>query len=312
MPKPYSVDLRARVIEEVETGASRREAAERYGISPSVVVIWVQRFEETGSVAAKPSGGSTSPLEQHAEFLLGLIADQPDLTLDEIIAAMRKRRIAGSRSAVWRFFARRNISFKKTLYAAEQKRADVARARRRWMREQGMFDPARLVFIDETCTNTAMVRLRGRAPRGERLVGYAPHGHWKTITFVGGLRQRGMTAPFVLEGAMNGPMFLAYVKQCLVPTLKRGEIVLMDHLPVHKVAGVAEAIEAAGATLIYLPKYSPDLNPIELAFSKLKAHLRKAAEHTILRLLRRIGRVVTDFSPQECRNFFRHAGYART
>jgi hypothetical protein len=113
----------------------------------------------------------------------------------------------------------------------------------------------RLVFIDETCTNTAMVRLRGRAPRGERLVGYAPHGHWKTITFVGGLRQRAMTAPFVLEGAINGPMFLAYVKQCLVPTLKRGEIVLMDHLPVH---------------LIYLPKYSPDLNPIELAFSKLK------------------------------------------
>ena len=201
---------------------------------------------------------------------------------------------------------------KKTLYAAEQKRADVARARRRWMREQGMFDPARLVFIDETCTNTAMVRLRGRAPRGQRLVGYAPHGHWKTITFVGGLRQRGMTAPFVLQGAINGPMFLAYVKQCLVPSLKRGEIVLMDHLPVHKVAGVAEAIAAAGATLIYLPKYSPDLNPIELAFSKLKAHLRKAAEHTILRLLRRIGRVVTDFSPQECRNFFRHAGYART
>lgn len=312
MPKPYSVDLRARVIDDVETGASRREAAERYGISPSVVVIWVQRFEETGSVVAKPSGGSISPLEQHAEFLLGLIANQPDLTLDEIVAAMRKRRIAGSRSAVWRFFARRSISFKKTLYAAEQKRADVARARRRWMREQGMFDPARLVFIDETCTNTAMVRLRGRAPRGERLVGYAPHGHWKTITFVGGLRQRGMIAPFVLEGAINGPMFLAYVKQCLVPTLKRGEIVLMDHLPAHKVAGVAEAIEAAGATLIYLPKYSPDLNPIELAFSKLKAHLRKAAEHTILRLLRRIGRVVTDFSPQECRNFFRHAGYART
>ena len=159
-----------------------------------------------------------------------------------------------------------------------------------------MFDPARLVFIDETSTNTAMVRLRGRAPRGERLVDYAPHGAWKTVTFVGALRQRGMTAPFVIEGAMNGLMFLAYVQQCLVPTLRRGEIVLMDSLPVHKVAGVAEAIEAAGATLIYLPKYSPDLNPIELAFSKLKAHLRKAAEHTMPRLLRRIGRVITDFS----------------
>jgi transposase len=111
---------------------------------------------------------------------------------------------------------------------------------------------------------------------------------------------------------MNGPMFLAYVKQCLVPTLKRGEIVLMDNLPVHKVFGVEEAIESAGAQLIYLPKYSPDLNPIELAFSKLKAHLRKAAEHTISGLLRRIGRVVTGFSAHECSNFFRHAGYVRT
>ena len=113
MPKPYSIDLRRRVIEDVETGASRREAAERYGLSPSAVVIWLQRFEETGTVGAKPSGGSTSPLEKHAELLLGLIAEQPDMTLDEIVAGMRKRRIAGSRSAVWRFFARRNISFKK-------------------------------------------------------------------------------------------------------------------------------------------------------------------------------------------------------
>lgn len=113
MPKPYSIDLRGRVIEEVETGASRREAAERYGLSPSVVVIWMQRFEETGSVAAKPSGGSTSPLEKHVEFLLALIGEQPDMTLDEVVAAMRKRRIAGSRSAVWRFFDRHNISFKK-------------------------------------------------------------------------------------------------------------------------------------------------------------------------------------------------------
>jgi len=175
-----------------------------------------------------------------------------------------------------------------------------------------MFDPARLVFIDETCTTTSMVRLRGRCPRSERLIGYAPHGHWKTITFVAGLRQRAMVAPFVLEGAMNGPMFLAYVKQCLAPTLKRGDIVVMDNLPVHKVAGVEQEIEAAGATLLYLPPYSPDLNPIELAFSKLKAHLRKAAEHTVARLTRRIGHVVTSFSARECRIYFRHAGYVRT
>jgi len=109
-----------------------------------------------------------------------------------------------------------------------------------------MFDPARLVFIDETSTTTAMVRLRGRSPRGKRLIGYAPHGHWKTITFVAGLRKRGMTAPFVLEGAMNGPMFLAYVKQCLVPTLMRGDIVVMDNLPVHKVAGVESSNRSGG------------------------------------------------------------------
>jgi len=202
-------------------------------------------------------------------------------------------------------------ALKKTLYAAEQKRAEVVRARRRWMRKQGMFDPAKLVFIDETCTNTKTVRLWGRSLRGERLIGYAPHGHWKTITFVAGLRLRRMTAPFVLDGAMNGSMFLAYVKRCLVPTLRRGEIVAMDNLPVHRVAGVAEAIEAAGATLLYLPPYSPDLNPIEPAFSKLKAHLRKAAEHTIPKLMRRIGRVVRAFSAKECRNFFRHAGYVQ-
>ena len=202
----------------------------------------MQRFEETGSVAAKPSGGSASPLEKHAKFLLAQIANKPDLTLDEIVVAMRKRRIAGSRSAVWRFFARRNISFKKNSVRGG------AEARGRGPRpppldaRPSMFDPARLVFIDETSTNTAMVRLRGRAPRGERLVDYAPQGAWKTVTFVGGLRQRGMTAPFVIEGAMNGPMFLAYVKQCLVPTLNRGETVLMDHLPVHKVAGVAPLV----------------------------------------------------------------------
>ena len=129
----------------------------------------------------------------------------------------------------------------------------MARARRRWIREQGLLDPARLVFIDETATSTNMVRLRGRCARGMRLVGYAPHGHWKTITFVAGLRHDRMVAPFVLEGPMNGPTFVEYVKQCLVPTLRRRDMVIMDNLPSHKVPGVREAIESVGATLSYLP-----------------------------------------------------------
>jgi len=144
------------------------------------------------------------------------------------------------------------------------------------------------------------------------LISQVPHGHWKTITFVAGLRYRAIVAPFVLDGAMNGTMFLAYVNQCLAPTLKRGDIVIMDSLPVHKVSGVKEAIEGRGATLLYLPSYSPDLNPIEQAFSKLKAHLRKAAEETVPGLLRRIGRILDTFTARECTNFLRHAGYVRT
>ena len=132
---------------------------------------------------------------------------------------MHKRRIAGSRSAVWRFLQRHKIGVKKSLRAAEQERADVARARRRWMREQGMFDPARLVFLDETATSTNMVRLRGRCPRGQRLIAHVPHGHWKTITFVAGLRRRAVVAPLVLDGPMNATIFVTYLKECLAPNV---------------------------------------------------------------------------------------------
>lgn len=175
-----------------------------------------------------------------------------------------------------------------------------------------MFNPAQLVFIDETATSTNMIRLRGRCPRGVRLIDRVPHGHRKTITFVAALRHDRMTAPLVVDGAMNGETFLAYVQQCLVPTLKRKDIVAMDNLPVHKVPGIREAIEAAGATLRYLPPYSPDLNPIEMAFSKLKAFLRKVAQRTIARLCRSIGVFVPTLRAQECSNYFRHAGYVST
>jgi transposase len=175
-----------------------------------------------------------------------------------------------------------------------------------------MLDPARLVFIDETATSTNMVRVRGRCARGERLVASVPHGHWKTITFLAGLRHDGIVAPFVIDGAMNGPAFLAYVEQCLAPSLGRGDVVIMDNLPTHKVAGVIEAIEAVGASVLYLPSYSPDLNPIEQFFSKLKALLRKAAERTIRDLWRRIRLLLRTVSEDECTNFFRHAGYVST
>jgi transposase len=167
-----------------------------------------------------------------------------------------------------------------------------------------------LVFIDETGANTKMGRVRGRALRGQRVIGKIPHGHWKTTTFVGALRVTGMTAPMVVDGAMNGPVFLAYVEQQLVPTLRQGDTVIMDNLPAHKVAGVRAAIESAGAQLIYLPPYSPDLNPIELAFAKLKQLLRSAAERTIDNLEQRIGKLLTYFLPTECSRYFSHCGYS--
>src|SRR5271157_135439 len=287
MPKPYSTDLRERAVEAVESGASRREAAEMFKLSVSSVIRWCRRWSDTGSAEAKQSGGRSSPpWRSRASLAVEALSSVSSI---DIMSAL-----------------------KKSLHAAEQKRADVARARRRWIREQGMLDPARLVFIDETATSTNMVRLRGRCLRGERLVASVPHGHWKTITFVAGLRHDGIIAPFVLDGAMNGPTFLAYIEQCLVPALGRRDIVVMDKLPAHKVAGVVEAIEAVGASVLYLPSYSPDLNPIELFFSKLKALLRKAAERTIPDLWRRIRSLLRAVCPQECANFFRHAGYVST
>jgi transposase len=166
------------------------------------------------------------------------------------------------------------------------------------------------VFIDETWAKTNMTRTRGRAPRGKRLLGYAPHGHWKTTTFVAALRWTGLTAPLVIDGAINGELFLAYVQQHLVPTLRVDDIVVMDNLASHKTAGIRTAIEAAGAVLVYLPPYSPDFNPIEMVFAKLKALLRQWGERTRDALWRRIGKLLDEFSPQECANYFRHAGYS--
>ena len=185
----------------------------------------------------------------------------------------------------------------------------MARARRRWIREQGLLDSARLVFIDETAVTTNMVRLNGWNPCGERLVGEMPMGRWETLTFIAGFRQTGIVAPMVIKGAMNGEAFLTYVEQCLVPTLKRRDIVVADNVSFHKVAGVEEAIQAAGASLRYLPAYSPEFNPIELVFHPLKTLLRKAAERTIEGLERYVRSFIRTLNPSQCMGYFRHAGY---
>ncbi len=167
------------------------------------------------------------------------------------------------------------------------------------------------MFIDETGASTKMARRYGRSPRGERCRAAVPHGHWKTTTFVGALRLEGMTAPMVLDGAMHGAAFLAYVEQVLVPSLSPADIVVMDNLPAHKPLAVRQAIEAAGAELRFLPPYSPDFNPIEMAFSKLKALLKKTAARTVDDLWDAIAEAIETFTPTKCQNYFAAAGYDR-
>jgi transposase len=173
-------------------------------------------------------------------------------------------------------------------------------------------DPSRLVFLDETWAKNNMTRRYGRAPRGRRVCAKIPYGRWRTTTFIAGLRHNGIIAPFVIDGSIDGTSFLEYVVKVLVPELKPGDIVVLDNLSSHKSEAVKAAIETAGATLMFLPPYSPDLNPIELMFSKLKTLLRKAAERTVDALWNRIGELLDHFTPQECANFLRHAGYNQT
>jgi transposase len=199
---------------------------------------------------------------------------------------------------------------KKSLHAAEQHRPDVAAKRERWRRHQHRIAASRLVFVDETWAKTNMTRTHGRAPRGQRLVARVPHGHWTTMTFLAALRSDRIEAPCVVDGPINGAIFLAWVQQFLVPTLQPGDVVVLDNLGSHKGIAVRRTIRAAGAHLLFLPPYSPDLNPIEMMFAKLKTLLRKAGERSIAAVWHRIGTLLDEFSSAECSNYLSHAGYA--
>ena len=199
-----------------------------------------------------------------------------------------------------------------TLNASEQDRPDVARRRAQWIKYRGGIDPGRLVFIDETWTKTNMVPLRGWAPCGERLRAKAPHGRWQTMTFLAALRSDRVEAPWLIDGPINGERFLVYVEKVLVPTLKPGDVVIMDNLGSHKGKAIRQAIRAVGAKLLFLPKYSPDLNPIEQLFSKLKHWLRKAAARSFDTICTAIETILANVTSEECANYFQNAGYRQT
>jgi transposase len=198
------------------------------------------------------------------------------------------------------------------LHAAEQERADVAEQRRDWHGQLKDIDPHRLVFVDESGAKTNLTRTRGRAPRGERVVEHVPHGHWQTTTMISAVRTGGPCAPFVVPGATDAEVFRCYVQHVLAPQLGAGDVVVMDNLQPHKASGVREMIEAAGATLLYLPPYSPDFNPIENMWSKVKQFLRSAAARTFQTLLEAIAAALRTVSVDDCLGFFRHCGYFAT
>src|SRR4051812_17420615 len=313
MTRPYSLDLRERVVASVSEGRSCRAVAAVFRLGVATVVRWSQRARATGSAAAKPMGGRKPYLlEGEREWLLGRLAEKPDLTLHALLCELHERGIVVSCDTLWRFVRRQAISFKKTVHAAEQDRPDIARRRAWWKKYQPRIAPARLVFIDETWTKTNMTRRHGWYARGSPLLAKVPHGRWRTMTFIAALRHDRITAPFVLDGPINGEIFRVYIKRILLPTLNAGDVVIMDNLGSHKASAIRQMLRQVGARLLYLPPYSPDLNPIEQVFAKLKTLLRKADERTVDTVWKRIGMLLDRFPPQECANYLRNSGYAAT
>ena len=251
-----------------------------------------------------------SPLAAHEEFLLTCLERQPDATLADIQRQLAGIGVKAGLSSICRFYRRRGISFKKkSLRAAEQDRPDVAKARAEWRESQPTLDPGRLIFIDETWTKTNMVRLYGRCDMGQRLVAAAPHGHWNTSTFIAGLRQDGLIAPCVFDGAINGELFLAYVEQVLVPTLTASDIVIMDNLGSHKVAGVSPGHRGHRRQVALPAALQSRSEPDRTGFRQTQNAPAQGAERNVEAACQRIGQLLAQFTSVECGNYFKNCGY---
>ncbi|PVE20225.1 IS630 family transposase [Microvirga sp. KLBC 81] len=316
MTQSFSLDLRVRVAAFVEAGHSCRAAARHFGVSDSCAIKLMQRQRHFGSLAPARQGRppGRGKLVAYESFLIQTVEARPAIAMPELAARLlEKHGIAAAPAMLSRFLCRRGFSYKKTLMAAECTRADVREERRVWtsQRQARMRqEPHRLVFLDETYVNTKMTRLRGRSRRGQRLRASAPSGHWKTHTFIAGLRCRELSAPWVIDGPITREAFETYIETQLAPTLRKGDVVILDTLAVHKSEKAAQYLKRQGAWFLFLPAYSPDLNPIEQAFAKIKAHLRKAEARTFDALWRALGDICGLFEPDECWNYLKAAGYA--
>jgi transposase len=277
--RAYSLDLRVRVLADCDAGMNTAAVAGKYSVSTA----WVRRLKQRcgDGLGIEPLKGRPGPKPSLAQGddanrLRRLAATEPDLSAQEY-----------------------------------RDRLGLVAARRDQWRNGVIpgLDVGRVVFIDETAAKTDMARTHGYAPRGRRLEGSVPYRRWQTTTLVGAMRMAGFVAPLVVDGAMTGELFEAYIRRVLLAELREGDVVVLDNLSSHRRAGVREAIEGKGCTLLLLPAYSPDLNPIELAFAKLKRLLRQAAARTVEALWNAIGRLLDRFGAEECRNYIRHAGY---
>ena len=309
--RPYSDDLRTRVIETIERGEeSWRQIAKRFLVSVSFVVRLVRRHRDTGSVEPRPHGGGQRPAFDAADLdrLRGLVRQRPDATLEELRESLGT---TCSTMAIVRALQKLGLPRKKkVLHATERDSPKNKRKRREFRKTMGDEDPQSLVFVDETSANTAMTRTHGRAPVGERVEGAVPN-HWETVTLICGLRLSGVTSPLVIRGATDTVTFESYVEQVLAPGLRPGDVVIWDNLQPHKAAAVAKAVKQAGATVVALPPMSPDMNPIEEMYSKVKGSLRAAGARTTEAVTEALGTALKHVSTQDILGWFKsRASYA--
>jgi transposase len=313
MGKPHPIELRARVVAFVEEGNTHREAARHFRVSPRFVNNMVILKRASGALAPARQGHlGGGKLTEHEDWVRARLAEKGDLTLDELCVELMARGVSVDRSTVSRLLHRLGLSHKKSLRASEQLRPEIARSRDIWINRRKRFfnkSLARLIFIDETSTNTKLTRRTGWSQRGQRYRADAPFGSWKSQTFIAGLRCHGLTAPWIVDAPMNRRIFETWIETQLVPTLSPGDVVILDNVVFHKSPRAEELVKARGAWLLFLPAYSPDLNPIEMAFSKLKTLLRKRAARTFDAITKALGDICELFPIDECRNFFKAAGY---
>ncbi|MFW8637586.1 IS630 family transposase [Cribrihabitans pelagius] len=306
MSAPLPWALRARFQEYIEEGLSGRSAALRLKLSPATGARRAREIRTRGHADPAPQGRPRGggKLAPYRAFFEELVVQDPDITLFELRdALLGAGGVEVRHSSIAALPPRLGFTLKKSLVATERRRARVKSARCDWLARRMpamQWQPERLVFIDETSVRTNLTRLRGRARRGQRLGMDAPFGSWGTQTFIAGLTCNALIAPWVIKGAMDGPAFAAYVREVLVPELSPGTVVILDNLATHRNAEAAEALRQAGCWFLYLPPYSPDLNPIEQAFSKLKSHLRKIGTRTFTDLFHALGDIFRMFTPDEC------------